>query len=231
MKCKISGCFSPIKYKKSRLCNAHYQRFEKNGHYDLIPRKKKLEGSCHADGCDLQIDRLKYCDRHYMQFWRTGSPCTKKRKESYVQSAGYIRVLSPDHPMADTSGYAYQHRVVYFDANGHGPFPCYWCSKSVDWPDLHIDHVNSVVSDNDLSNLVASCHGCNTGRGREKRINSLRKKYGHKYRGRLYTGSDLARMVGISSSAMSSRLKVMSVEEAATTPKGPTGPKPKNNCE
>ena len=54
-------------------------------------------------------------------------------------------------------------------------------------------------------------------------------KNGYVDNGALYTASDLARIVGISASAMSSRLKTMSVKEAANRPKGPTGPKPKND--
>ena len=75
-------------------------------------------------------------------------------------------------PIRMPSGKCYQSRAVYYEEHGEGPFPCFWCRREVSWlprdqPDaLEIDHLDTDVSNDDLSNLAASCPRCNTARAK-----------------------------------------------------------------
>jgi hypothetical protein len=58
-----------------------------------------------------------------------------------------------------------EHRLVLFDKIGPGMHPCHWCGAAVEWGStLRTDHIDNDGQNNDPSNLVASCHGCNTRR-------------------------------------------------------------------
>jgi hypothetical protein len=90
-------------------------------------------------------------------------------------------MLKEPHPMGrkpSTNGrvYAWEHRILLFDAIGWGPHPCHWCTKAIDWKEgatgvdeLTVDHLNGVEKDNRLANLVPSCRGCNAHRRRRVR--------------------------------------------------------------
>jgi len=39
MCCSIEGCDRPIKYKADQLCNMHYFRRRRNGHFEKLPRR------------------------------------------------------------------------------------------------------------------------------------------------------------------------------------------------
>lgn len=82
-------------------------------------------------------------------------------------SHGYLLVYSPNHALADAVGNVYQHRQVLFDEIGEGPHDCHWCGQTVDWAGVNgkridVDHVDGDKSNNDLGNLVPSCHRCNS---------------------------------------------------------------------
>ncbi|KZY53136.1 hypothetical protein A3734_16805 [Sulfitobacter sp. HI0054] len=98
-------------------------------------------------------------------------------KEEIDHSHGYILEYAPGHWHALRTGNSrvYQHRRVYFDEYGEGPFDCHWCGTCVTWDDMHVDHVNAVKDDNRLENLVASCAECNQKRGKEKMRNTARE--------------------------------------------------------
>lgn len=79
----------------------------------------------------------------------------------------------PRHPLADIRGNVYEHRWILFSKIGPGVHSCHWCGAEVRWASqtgakaglLQADHVNGDKYDNSPSNLVASCHLCNTRRG------------------------------------------------------------------
>jgi len=163
---------------------------------------------------------------HYMRKWRNGTTdkiMTRALKINH--SAGYVVIYDEDHPLATKNGYVYEHRKVYYDAQGAGPFSCHWCDEVVGWDVLDIDHVDDDKSNNNLSNLVASCHACNTARGFEKCKDTWRNKCGVTYKGKVYTMNELAKVAGISRPSLVLRMKRMSIEKAVEMPRGKTGPK------
>src|ERR1035437_11138416 len=77
--------------------------------------------------------------------------CLKESHRKIDKALGYVRVYRPDHPMANTWGYAYEHRLVIESNIGR------FLNK-----DEHVHHINGVRWDNSLENLKilsASEHG------------------------------------------------------------------------
>lgn len=68
--------------------------------------------------------------------------------------------------------WAYEHRVVLYDAIGPGWHDCHHCGTAVSWDRtfprhldaLVVDHLDDDKANNELSNLVPSCQPCNTKR-------------------------------------------------------------------
>ena len=86
-----------------------------------------------------------------------------------IDGAGRRTLYVPEHVLARSSGLVAEHRIVLFDAIGYGPHRCHWCDRWINWGHavpyrLTVDHVDWNVDNNDLSNLVAACHGCNSKR-------------------------------------------------------------------
>lgn len=95
------------------------------------------------------------------------------RQGSILMAAkDYQRVTVRDHPLADSNGKSYAHRVALYDAIGPGPHVCHWCGWDglrwdVDRDDpnyLIPDHLNGNGRDNDPANLVPSHSWCNNNR-------------------------------------------------------------------
>jgi hypothetical protein len=91
------------------------------------------------------------------------------------QGNDYVKVWAPDHPLCDSRGALWQHRVVLFEAIGPGPHPCHWCGRELTWrarrgtpprvDDLVVDHLDGDRANNARENLVASCQPCNVSAG------------------------------------------------------------------
>ncbi len=64
---------------------------------------------------------------------------------------GYIQILKPNHPFADSRGYTRQHRLVWEQHNNAILLP---------WADVH--HINGDIVDNRIGNLQAMMHGDHT---------------------------------------------------------------------
>ena len=182
---------------------------------------------CSVEGCGHQTTggRSLYCWKHYSRV-RSHGDLRSKREISpppvaVLDPQGYVLERAPGHPLANLSGSrAYQHRKVYYDAHGAGPFTCHWCAKPVTWADMHVDHLNAVRDDNALGNLVASCPSCNTRRGGWKSKVTERAKS----RTRLtYLGEDLclsewAERTGVHRTTIARRLARGMVPEMALRP-------------
>ncbi|MBK5203913.1 MAG: HNH endonuclease [Polaromonas sp.] len=186
----------------------------------------KPHKACSVDGCNAQATRSKdtICEAHYMRLRRHGSfdALTNVIDGPVVQvGGGYLLDYLPSHPLrVGSSPRVYQHRAVFYDAFGDGPFECHCCGKSVTWSDLHIDHLNDVVTDNRLSNLAPACPVCNQKRGRHKMVEATRKA------GVILTAhglsmcrSEWARHLGLTPAAISARIKNGWSLERALTPK------------
>lgn len=132
-----------------------------------------MKGHCSVEGCgntSRNASGRLLCEAHYMRLRRKGTTDLKVPKPRLTHSHGYTILRCPNHPLASRRGsnHEYEHRVVFYDAHGEGPFDCHWCGQEVDWSNLHVDHLDDVKDHNDLINLVASCPTCNQARGAEK---------------------------------------------------------------
>lgn len=184
---------------------------------------------CAVDGCEkpLRAGRSALCNMHYTRHWRTGSTDLNRKDvpEKRIHSNGYILVHAPEHPLSNRSR-VYEHRLVYYNAYGVGPFACVHCGKVVAWDSLHIDHLNEDKTDNGISNLAASCPRCNMSRSGEK-LRSIRiRRFGLEFGGEVKLSSEWAQQLGISTASLRTRLaKGWSIERALTERRGVFGPK------
>jgi hypothetical protein len=67
----------------------------------------------------------------------------------------------------------YEHKYVLYEKYGPGKHPCHWCGTTLKWARgnrsgvILADHLDGDVRNNAPDNLVVSCNGCNTIRGRD----------------------------------------------------------------
>ena len=160
-----------------------------------------------------------FCQKHYTRQWRNGSTDkTRIKKDFYVHSKGYIILNKEGHRLSDKMGRVYQHRYVYFEENGEGPFNCNWCNKAIDWSILHIDHVDEIKDNNDISNLVASCHRCNCRRSSYKIHEAGKMRSGIEFNGVIYSVQELADIKGVHQTTIRNRMKTMTIYETMDKP-------------
>jgi hypothetical protein len=194
------------------------------------PRINKItwDTVCSVQGCSVLVrsKRSDLCNTHYFRKRRSGRTDDPVYARRYPASNGYIVALRRGHKLANSDGTAYEHRFVYYDLHGEGPFACHWCAKEVTWDTLHIDHLNDVKHDNRGENLVASCAECNIGRGRHKLAAKLRANgIQLTHNGVTKCVSEWARDLKVSPQSMKFRLKSgWDVSRAVTQVKGTTGP-------
>lgn len=102
---------------------------------------------------------------HYVRFWRNGTYDLIRKTTGIVKhSGGYIRKRSPSHKLADCNGYVFEHRFVYFEANGYEDLKCAICGKTEKLDTCHIDHIDENKTNNNLNNLRLTCMQCNIAR-------------------------------------------------------------------
>ncbi|EIU2223833.1 HNH endonuclease [Leclercia adecarboxylata] len=174
---------------------------------------KALRPACSVDGCGLpaRANNTPYCEKHYMRVRRHGSTdkLSTLKPGNLTHSGGYVLVNAPTHPLSRNSNRAYEHRVVYHQHHGDGPFSCHWCGIMVTWDDMHVDHLDDCKTNNAESNLVASCALCNQKRGSEKMKATHRNKSHRRYtaHGKTMCLSEWAEYLGISRNSIEYRLK------------------------
>ena len=187
---------------------------------------KKMK-NCAVTGCQSKANRVGagLCEKHYMRVRRHGSTDIKRPKDLYIHTGGYIIVRAEGHPLSKRN-VVYEHRKVYYDANGVGPFSCYHCGVTVTWKDMHVDHLSGVVTDNRLCNLVASCPRCNQWRGVDKMKNTMRMKVGNPitYNGETLSLNQWSERLGVARPTLIHRMRRMGMTpaEAFTKPMGAT---------
>lgn len=192
-----------------------------------IPVRRAI---CNIDGCEREATRVRtcMCEMHYYRVRRNGHPGLKLRDEVIPHTGGYVLRANPGHPMS--RGYrGYEHRQVFFDANGLGPFDCHWCGRVVSWDTMHVDHLNDDKTDNAIHNLAASCPTCNQKRGawKVKRWARENRSTAITWNGVTKPVGDWADDLGIDPRNMKRRLKLWPLERAMTEPRRGSGPKSK----
>lgn len=139
--------------------------------------------TCKIDGCDKPRKiKSTMCSMHAARKWRHGAtgvrliPEKNEGTARTMASHGYKVMRRPDHPLATplSRGLIYEHRFNLFEKIGPGPHACAWCGCVVDWwgregVKLTVDHLDADHANNDVDNLVPSCHPCNARRGQETR--------------------------------------------------------------
>lgn len=198
----------------------------------MADRNNTTYSVCSVNGCVNLANRVgaNLCEMHYMRVRRHGG--TEKQSTlidgNLEHSGGYVLVHAPHHPLRTTSARVYEHRIVYYNANGAGPFNCYWCNKAVGWDDMHVDHLNSIVVDNRISNLVASCPVCNQQRGNAKMRKTKRERSHRRYTAHGLTKciSEWAKYLGLSRNTLEYRLGAgWSLNKVFSPRIGTSGPK------
>jgi hypothetical protein len=141
---------------------------------------------CSVEGCDRpgakrtrngRVSQYSMCGGHRTRFYKHGdvqaeNPIREQAAwgEGWINPQGYRRHSLTGHPTANRHGHVFDHRVVLYDAIGAGVHACHWCRVPVAWEvdqrdgGLEVDHLDGDKLNNDLSNLVPSCTGCNTSR-------------------------------------------------------------------
>lgn len=222
------------------LCAMHYLRMFNGGSLDAAVRPVPPPGGiCTVDGCEAVANRIGagMCEKHYIRSRRRAAvrsdlPLQYKRSNLkpglLAHSSGYLLDHAPGHPLRRVSARVYQHRIVYHAVHGDGPFECNWCNKAVTWDDMHVDHLDDDPTNNDPSNLVASCPLCNQARGRWKLVEINRAKYGKTFNGKVRTLGEWAEELGVPRSRLEQRLAAgWTLERTLTEARGPTGPQGK----
>jgi len=159
--CAWPGCDVGVPKDGGRkLCPAHRRR---------TPTKQ--EGECVVAGCQLPQSSRNMCVMHYTRQLRTGTTDLRPRQpiQRYRHTAGYVLIYDATHPLRDRHNYVYEHRAVLMAKVGSGSQACHHCGCVVTWGvDLETDHLDYDRANNDPSNLVPSCHTCNTRRARHR---------------------------------------------------------------
>lgn len=218
------------------------------GVYERAPRAIVVRPfePCSIDGCEKDANRRgpQLCEMHYIRIRRAerrtpyvkppraeaAKRFRKPAQERRRSSDDYWVIQCPGHPLVAGKDRQEdrEHRVVFYDAHGVGPFNCHWCGIERTWENLHIDHLDDDKGNNSLSNLVVACLRCNTARGLQKMRATQRDRYATKltFEGVTKTLSEWASAVGIAKNSLAYRLKSgWSLERALTEPRGATGPR------
>jgi hypothetical protein len=119
---------------------------------------------CKIEGCDRAADYKadQVCQKHYFRMIRYGTyELTRSRKYRISNPAGYQKIYEPLHPLANSDGYVYEHRKVYFDQVSSVVSGCDMCSDPQNWESCHIDHIDDDVTNNGKENLRVTCRACN----------------------------------------------------------------------
>jgi hypothetical protein len=224
--CKIEGCMKKVH--GQGLCEMHYQRMWKHG--DPLYEVQKYE-VCTANGCTnkTRSPESPYCEMHYYRLRRNGTLEKVNVPHVLIHSRGYILTPSEKHPLVKRHNgvMEYEHRVIYYDVHGEGPFQCYWCGVAITWDTLHIDHLNNDKKDNNPDNLAASCPTCNMIRGRHKMVAKMREKCATwiEYKGQRRTLAEWADSLGISRQSLKWRLgNGWTIDRALEEPRVGSGP-------
>lgn len=167
------GCGQPFTFtikggRDRRLCGGveckrtHFRKL-------WAARAKRL-GVCRIAGCARPAGyvQLGLCTACAYRLRRKGTTdyAVIKRALRRKDDRGYIQLYRPEHGLADTAGYVYEHRLVAYEIYGPAPHNCRWCAVELPhWAVITVDHLNERKDDNAEDNLVLACNTCNRVRG------------------------------------------------------------------
>lgn len=223
--CGVAQSHAPGRGKARKFCGPACEAIARE-------QRRALRPACQADECSKPATRSggTRCEAHFYRERRNGTlTVTMGRKAgTLVHTQGYLLVPAEGHPRALGRYRAYEHRKVFTDAHGEGPFRCHWCKEPISWDGMHVDHLNEQVDDNRPENLAASCPGCNMHRNRERLMQRWRRAKGLTVNGETLTINEWAQRAGISRMALVDRLaRGWAPERAVSEPRGRAGPQPK----
>ena len=185
---------------------------------------------CSAPGCEHTVRSrgATLCEMHYGRMRRTGTLNRAQPAERIEHTHGYQLVVAPDHPLcAEGRIRVYEHRKVFYDGHGDGPFNCHVCGTEVSWQGMHVDHLDDDPSNNALNNLAPACPTCNQWRGKEKMVRR-QPSQGTRIEafGKTMCLSEWASQSGLPRTTLARRLRDgWAAERALLAPSGPTGAK------
>jgi len=133
---------------------------------------------CKVGGCERESTYIgqDVCQKHYFRFMRYGTyDLTRKIMYRISNPDGYQKLYEPKHKLSDSTGYVYEHRLVYHDKINDCPEVCAMCNTSINWGTARIDHIDNDVTNNKVENLRATCNCCNAYRGHTPTSNSKHK--------------------------------------------------------
>ena len=93
--------------------------------------------------------------------------CRGYGRKRHLMPSGYIRVYVPGHPIANSDGYALEHRYVLYEADVELP----------NGRDFHVHHINGDKTDNRIENLRVRTVS-NHFRGHAQERGFVRNQYG-----------------------------------------------------
>jgi len=218
--------FEYSKGKDKKYCSSECKKDASIKRWEGLNKPLK---KCSTVGCDKLANRkgAVLCEGCYMRMRRKGTTDYKPLPlYRTIQSAGYIWVREPSHPLADSTGLVYEHRFVFYNKHGVGPFKCHWCGQDIEWEVMHVDHLDDDKTNNNIENLVPSCPRCNQKRGEWKMVAKQRANGKQiTYNGTTKTAGLWAKDIGLSRAAFLRRMECWNIDDAMTRPHGKTGPK------
>lgn len=135
-----------------------------------------VDRTCSVEDCEGKPVARGWCSKHYHRWYRTGGTDLPARFRvptgTMFKSGPYRQIFEPDHPIATSNGLVTVHRKVLYDKIGPGWHLCHWCHQPVSWSStvpafarITADHLDNDKSNDDPSNLAATCMACNRARG------------------------------------------------------------------
>lgn len=171
--CDVPGCKQAF-YAKG-LCRKHWNSQHSKG---FLACSVIFKGICKVAGCQERETYSGYCQLHYSRYKRNiplDRPKGVKGKLNYNWNGGVANY--PNHYQMKKN-----RKVVLKKAN----YICHYCGKKA----TEVHHLDLSKDNHALSNLVATCHKCNS---------RIRKPHTSKFK-RMYGGSlmELAEKLGVS---------------------------------